>query len=471
MPTVRRATAEITLPPRKAKVISEVDVLVVGGGPAGIGAAMGAAQAGAQVVLVEKYGFLGGNATAGLVLTFASYFTAPEVTGEEPKTTLFPRVVGAGKPMIAGVLGDLVQKLIDVGGALPPSSNTNFVVPFDPESFKHVALQMLNKAGVQLLFHALASGVVSEGNDVKGVIFETKSGPVVVFAKVVIDCTGDGDVSAFAGALCTVGRDEDGLVQPMSLMFLMSDFLRSKFNEYLKLHSTEWNGVQGLRALMQVAIDKGELNIPREDILFFQTIHDDQVSVNSTRITGALGIDVWDLTRAEIEGRRQIAQLTAFLRNYVPGFEQAYLSESGPQVCVRETRRVLGEYVLTGEDVLGAHKFFDVIAHGTYPIDIHNPKGKGTVLRKVAAGAAYDIPLRCLIPKKIENLLVAGRCISGTHEALASYRVMPICMATGHAAGVCAAIALKNKQAPRKVDAQEVQRELLRQGAHLEIAD
>jgi len=364
-----------------------------------------------------------------------------------------------------------VQRLTCSGGALSPSGNTNFTVPFDPEAFKHIALQMLNEAGVELLFHAFASGVVAIGNEVKGVVFETKSGPVVVQAKVLVDCTGDGDVSAFSGAPFTVGREEDGLVQPMSLMFLMSDFLRAKFIEYTKSHPAEWNGVQGLRTLMQEAIDEDELNIPREDILFFQTIHEDQVSVNSTRITGALGIDVWDLTHAEIEGRRQIAQLTAFLRKYVPGFENAYLSQSGPQVCVRETRRVLGEYVLTGEDVLNAHKFSDVIAHGTYPIDIHNPKGKGTVLKKVAAGAAYDIPLRCLIPKKIGNLLVAGRCISGTHEALASYRVMPICMATGHAAGVCAAIAVKNKQEPRKVNAKDVQRELLRQGAHLEIAD
>ena len=153
----------------------------------------------------------------------------------------------------------------------------------------------------------------------------------------------------------------------------------------------------------------------------------------------------------------------------MPGFEKAYLTQTGTKACVRETRRILGEYVLTGEDVLKTHKFIDVVAHGAYPIDIHNPQGKGTVLKRVRTGEAYDIPLRCLIPLSVENLLVAGRCISGTSEALASYRVMPISMATGQAAGVCAAIASKNNLTPRNVNAKDVQLELLRQGALLEI--
>ncbi|MBI2527937.1 MAG: FAD-dependent oxidoreductase, partial [Candidatus Rokubacteria bacterium] len=211
----------------------------------------------------------------------------------------------------------------------------------------------------------------------------------------------------------------------------------------------------------------GELDLPREDILFFGTPHDEEVSVNSTRIGDALGISVWDLTRAEWQARRQMRQIVAFLRRYVPGFEQAYVVQSGVTIGVRETRRILGAYQLTADDVLQARKWDDVIARGTYPIDIHNPAGKGTIIRRVPPGDAYDIPLRCLLPRQVEQLLVAGRCISGTHEAHSSYRVMATAMATGQAAGVCAALAARSGRPPRDVPAPEVQDELRRQGAAL----
>ena len=203
--------------------------------------------------------------------------------------------------------------------------------------------------------------------------------------------------------------------------------------------------------------------------MLFGSTHDNEVFVNSTRILNTLGTDVWDLTQAELIGRRQIAQLIAFFRKCVPGFEKAYVQQSSLTPAIRETRRIIGEYKLTAKDILSAHKFDDVIALGTYPIDLHNPLGKGTIIKKIKPGQAYDIPLRCLIPLKIENLLVAGRCISGTHMASASYRTMPICMATGQAAGVCAALASLNNEKPRKVNAKAVQQELLRQGAILKI--
>jgi hypothetical protein len=472
MPIAKRFNNEIQLPQRTAKVIPETDVLIVGGGPAGIGAAMGAVAAGVRVILAEKYGFLGGNATAGLVLTLASYYTSIDnsETQKTSGTQLFPKVQIMGKPVIAGVLAKLVDRLVKANGAFQPSLETGFIVPFSAEVFKIEALSLLDSAGVELLFHSFASQVITDSNVLKGVVFETKSGPIAIQAKVIVDCTGDGDVAVFAGAPFEIGRDEDGLVQPITLMFLMSNFSKPNFDRYVSEHPKEWNGVQGLRTLMNEATSKGELNIPREDILFFGTIHENEVSVNSTRITEALGTDVWDQTRAEIEGRMQVSQLIHFFQNYVPGFEKAYLSQTGAKACVRESRRILGEYKLTGEDVLKTHKFNDVIAHGAYPIDIHNPKGKGTTIKQVRAGESYDIPLRCLLPLKIDNLLVAGRCISGTHEALASFRVMPISMATGQAAGVCAAIAVKNNQIPRAVNAQEVQSELIRQEAYLEVS-
>jgi hypothetical protein len=178
---------------------------------------------------------------------------------------------------------------------------------------------------------------------------------------------------------------------------------------------------------------------------------------------------VWDLTYAEFQSRRQMHQIANFLKRYVPGFGDSYVVQSGVQIGVRETRRIMGDYQLTADDVLSARKFPDVIARGTYPIDIHNPTGKETILKRLPPGEAYDIPLHCLLPKGLDNLLVAGRCLSGTHDTHSSYRVMPISMATGQAAGVYAALAALGNQATREVMVPSVQKELLRQGANLGI--
>jgi hypothetical protein len=441
----------------------DTDVLVVGGGPAGLGAAIAAADAGASVVLAERYGFLGGNATAALVMPLMSFHTQLPTPEKKGATTLLPTDHGPGEPVVHGVLARLLERLVRAGGAIPPSLATGYVVPFDPEWFKLIALELLDEAGVEFLFHAFASGVLP-GN--QGVIFETKSGPLVVHAKVIVDCTGDGDISVAAGAPHEIGR-ADGLVQPMTLMFRVAEFERAAFESYVKEHPKQWRGVHGLWDLVRKAAQAGELELPREDILFFATPHEGELSVNSTRVTRVLGCDVWDLSYAEWVSRGQMRQIEAFLQRYVPGFEDSYVVQSGVQVGVRETRRVMGDYQLTVDDVLGARKFDDAIARGAYPVDIHNPKGSGTVLKRLPPGESYDIPLRCLLPKNTERLIVAGRCISGTHEAHSSYRVMPIVMATGQAAGVCAALASREETSPRNVDAREVQRELLRQGASL----
>lgn len=462
-------TRTVELPSRRATRAARTDVLVVGGGPAGLGAAVGAARAGADVILAERYGFLGGNATAALVMPLMSFHTQRPTIERAGMTSLMPTDHGPGHPVIAGVLQELLERLIRADGAIEPSLETGYVVPFDPEVFKLVALDMLDDAGVEFLFHAFASDVVG-GADVDGVVFETKSGPVVIEAHTVVDCTGDGDLAARAGAPFEVGRDSDTLVQPMTLMFRMVEFQRAAFEAYVEEHPDQWRGVHGLWDLVEQATKAGELDLEREDILFFGTPHDEEVSVNSTRVTRVLGTDVWDLTYAEWEGRRQLRQLIAFFRKYVPGFEQAYVAQSGVNIGVRETRRITGEYQLTAEDLLGARTFDDVIAHGAYPLDIHNPEGEGTTLKRLPPGEAYDIPLRCLLPQSVDHLLVAGRCISGTHEAHSSYRVMPISMATGQAAGVCAALAARRDEAPRDVPSAQVQGVLHGQGANLRDA-
>ncbi|WP_028355644.1 FAD-dependent oxidoreductase [Bordetella petrii] len=458
---------ELTLPARRAGLAAETDVLVVGGGPSGIGAALGAARAGAEVILVERYGFLGGNATAALVMPLMSFHTQRPVFEKLGVTNLLPNDHGPGHPVIAGVLKELLERLVQSGGAVAPSLDTGYVVPFDPELFKWVALELLDQAGVCMLFHAFASGVVGDGG-VEGVIFETKSGPLVVKAKTVVDCTGDGDIAALSGASYEIGRATDGLVQPMTLMFRMADFNPASFQEYVRRNPAQWRGVHGLWDLVQQASANEELDLAREDILFFATPHPREVSVNSTRVTRVLGTDVWDWSLAEWESRRQMNQLVRFLRRYVPGFEESYAVQSGVHAGVRETRRIVGEYQLTADDLLNARKFPDAIARGTYPVDIHNPAGKGTTLRRIPEEDAYDIPLRALIPQRVDGVIVAGRCISGTHEAHSSYRVMPIAMATGQAAGVCAATASRAGIVPRDVPAGEVQEELRRQGANLD---
>ncbi len=468
MPFLERPVGaqSIILPQRRAQLAAEVDVLVVGGGPAGIGAALGAADAGASVVLAERYGFLGGNATAALVMPLMSFHT-DRPTLESGQAKLFPTDHGPGEPVIAGVLERLLERLIAMRGAIRPSLDTGYVVPFDPELFKGVALDLLDEAGAALLLHAFASDVLMKEGRIDGVIFETKSGPLVVRARAVVDATGDGDIAARAGVPYEIGRESDGLVQPMTLMFRIADFEREAFLAYAREHPNQWRGVLGLWDLVRQATAAGELDLPREDILFFATPHPREVSVNSTRVTGMLATDVWDLTRAEFVARRQLRQIATFLQKYVPGFADSYVVQSGVHVGVRETRRIKGDYRLTAQDILGASKFEDVIARGSYPVDIHNPTGKGTVLKKLPPGEAYDIPLRCLLPQGIENLLVAGRCISGTHEAHSSYRVMPIAIATGQAAGVVAGLVAGQRCGTRELRAGRIQDELLRQGVNL----
>lgn len=475
MPVLRRPEQPrtVTLPARSALHAGRTDVLVVGGGPAGTAAAWAAAEAGAEVVLVERYAFLGGNATVALVMPLMSFHNEHKqaVFSEDGgRDRLLPTDHGEGEPVVAGFLWRLLDLLTARGGCIPPSLETGYTVPFDPEVFKLVLLDMLDEAGVRLLFHSFASAALPL-DDGWRVVFETKSGPVVIDAGVVVDGTGDGDVAASCGAPFEVGRQEDGRVQPMTLMFRMADFARPAFSEYVRTHPDQWRGVHGLWDMVQEATEAGELRLPREDILFFGTPHPHELAINSTRVTGALGIDVWDLSRAEWTARRQLAEIDRFLRSRVPGFEEAYTVQSGTQIGVRETRRVMGDYRLTGYDILEARSFPDVVAHGAYPIDIHNPEGSGTVIRRVPRGRFYDIPLRCLLPAGIDRLLVAGRCISGSHVAHSSYRVMPIAMGTGQAAGVCAALATRLGRAPRDVPYALVQEELTRQGARLRVPE
>jgi flavin-dependent dehydrogenase len=238
-------------------VAGETDVLVVGGGPAGLGAAVGAARAGAEVILAERYGFLGGNATAALVMPLMSFHNemraADEADDLERGLRLLPTDHGPGEPVVAGPLVELLDRLFASDGAIPPSPETGYTVPFDPEHYKLATLDLLDDAGVQFLFHAFASGVFEDGGEPAGAVFETKAGPLVIRAQTIVDATGDGDVAASAGAPYAVGRLEDGLTQPMTLMFRMVEFNKAGFAEYVREHPDQWRGVYGLWDLVRRA--------------------------------------------------------------------------------------------------------------------------------------------------------------------------------------------------------------------------
>jgi hypothetical protein len=458
---------EIQLPPRKARLGGEADVLVVGGGPAGMGAAVGAARAGARVILAEQYGFLGGHATVALVNPLASFYTHGGPLHAPVTSLLFPRDHGSGRPVVGGVFKEFLDILQSKSGCIPPSLTTGYTVPFDPEIYKLAVMDLMDRAGVVVLLHAFASNLFAS-KDKNSVVFETKSGPIVIKAKIICDCTGDGDLAAAAGAQYALGRD-DGLTQPATLIFRLGKFAAEPFRKYVSEHPDDWNGVRGLHRIIDQVYHGREDEFPRENLLFFGTPHAEEVIVNSTRIHEVHGMNVFDLTFAEWEGHRQMEKITAFMKEHVPGFAESYIIQSGMIVGIRETRRIMGTYTLTEEDILAARRFDDVIARSSYPIDIHNPEGKGTYIRDVPADQAYDIPLRSLLPKGLDYLVMAGRSISGTHVAHSSYRIMPIAVATGHAAGVCAALAAGEDLSVHSVPVKKVQDELLRQGAILDL--
>jgi hypothetical protein len=413
-------------------------VIVAGGGPAGVAAAASAARVGARVTLVERYGFLGGMATTGLVHPWMPYFA-----GE--------------KQLVAGIFQEVIDRLsahdaFGAGWQLGHSSHC-----FDPEVLKRVLQEMLLQAGVQFRLHSFVAGARKRGSKVTGVVLESKSGREVLRGDVVVDCTGDGDVAAGAGAAFEKGRPEDGLMQPMTLHFRMARVDRSRMPSR-----------EEINLLYDAAKAAGRVQCPRENVLWFNTTREDEIHFNTTRVVEVDGTDVLDLTKAEIESRRQTWQIAEFLNREVPGFEQAYVCVTGPQVGVRETRRVMGEYVLSEEDVLGGKKFDDGVALSSYPVDIHNPRGEGTVLKHLPPGEWYSIPYRCLVPREVDGLLVAGRPISTTHEAHSSVRVQPTCYAMGQAAGIAAAMAAAGGMEPRAVDAQAVRVEIRSQGGILD---
>lgn len=446
-------------------VVNERDVLVVGGGNAGCAAAIAAARRGARTLLVERYGFLGGTATASMVGPWMTFHCGGD------------RIVG-------GIAQEMVERLMRAGaspGHLPDSSDyVATITPFDPEVHKALLFEMMREAGVELLLHAYVTGAEVEGETVRGAAFATVAGTRVYRASVTVDATADAFVAAFAGVPTQQG-DERGRVQPASLMFRLSHVNLEALAEYVRARPEQMRtslppsqrtaaaltAVAGLRELWERARAGGAVDVPRELVSFFISPYPDEVTVNMTRVLEIDPLDPDDLTRAEVEARLQVMQLLAFFRTSVPGFENARLAATGSQIGIRESRRIAGRYTLTAQDVLQARRFEDAVARSAYPIDIHNPSGSGTATRRLPPGASYEIPYRCLLPKNREQLLVAGRCISTTHEALASTRLTPTVMTLGQAAGTAAALACERGVRVGDVDPQELRARLVADGVDL----
>jgi 2-polyprenyl-6-methoxyphenol hydroxylase-like FAD-dependent oxidoreductase len=443
----------------------DCDVLIVGGGNAGCAAAIAAARHGARTLLVERYGFLGGTATAAMVGPWMTFHSTND------------RIVG-------GIAQEMVERLARKGaspGHLADSSDyVATITPFDPEVHKALLFEMMEEAGVRLLLHAYFLSAQVDAATLRGATFATVGGTREYAGTVVIDATADALVAASAGVPTQQG-DERGRVQPATLMFRLSHVDLGALAGYLREHPDQMRtslpaqervpealtAVAGLYDLWRQAREDRLVDVPRELVSFFISPYPDEVTVNMTRVVDVDPLDPDDLTRAEIESRLQAMQLLDFFRQRVPGFAQARIAASGTQVGIRESRRIVGRYTLTRDDVLQARHFDDAVARSAYPIDVHNPSGSGTTTQRLAPGATYEIPYRTLLPIDREQLLVAGRCISTTHEALASTRLTPTVMTLGQAAGTAAALACARGVRVADVDTAELRAQLIADGVDL----
>jgi ribulose 1,5-bisphosphate synthetase/thiazole synthase len=439
------------------------DVVVVGGGPGGINAAIAAGRLGARTLLIERYGFLGGMSTAGLVYPWMTFHDMQ------------------GNQVVRGVAQEIVDRLMARGaspGHLRDTVGVCYTVtPFDKEALKLVAVEMAREASVNLLLHSVASQTDVSGDRVVSVTTTSPYGGREIPGKVFVDATGDCSLVALAGARTVKGRPDDGKVQPMTMMFRVGGVDLEAVKAYVAANPKEFwkdtridkldewplSGVSGFFSLWEAHKPP---SVPRNLVLFFAGLRPGEVFVNTTRVIDQDPTDVEAVTAAEVEGRRQVWAVLRFLQDHIPGFERSELLETGPQIGVRESRRLRGVATLTTEDIVTGRRFPDVIARNGYQIDIHDPEGRELINKELIRGA-YDIPYGALVSIDLSNVVVAGRAISCSVEAFASLRTTPSCMAIGQAAGVAAALAARAGTTLAQVDVGSLQAALREQGAEL----
>lgn len=428
------------------RLYGEYDVLVAGGGPAGIGAAVSAARAGARTILVERYGVLGGMLTAGHV---------------QP-------ILGSVAP---GTISDEIISLLAAGHDPIPKvvTRNGREAHVDLEEAKCRLLSFTHASGVEILLQTQAVDVLTEGTRITGVVIGTQNGPERLLAKVVVDATGDGFVAAKAGAEFEIGRDQDGKCQPVTLEFLLTG-VNEEWGLTCFGGSDPVTLPDGRRysQLCHEASSRGELPPNVTIVRLHRTFYPGERNVNATQANGYDPLTPKGILGAELELRGQIGQVVSFLRENVPGYETCRVQSSACTLGVRETRRISGLDRLTDADVEQGLRRPDVVVHNAwFLIDIHNPAGGGQAERFSQPAKPYDIPYGALVPRRMDGLLTAGRCISGSHRAHASYRVMGISMAIGQAAGTAAALCARNGVSPRQLPYQLVQQALAKSGAVL----
>ncbi|MBE6952399.1 MAG: FAD-dependent oxidoreductase [Ruminococcaceae bacterium] len=406
----------------------ETDVLVLGSGPAGFAAAYTAAKNGARVVLAEQSGDVGGISTSGLM----SHWTGT-----------------CGSPLYREILMRSAEK--NEGERRGRITST-----IDPEKLKTLYLEMLDEVGCRLMLYTFAEDAICDGDKVCGASVINKSGRTEIYANVTIDATGDGDIAARAGAEFILGRESDHKMQPATMMFKVGgvDYSRAVFlPSFESTYETENGELQ--------ALAKQHIPYPAGHILTYKTTLPGVVTCNMTNAIDIDGTKAEDLTRATLTCRRQLDDIVAYLRKFVPGYEQCYVISSASLIGVRETRHFKGKYTLNEDDILAARVFDDyVVKDAHFNFDVHNITGAGLdktgVQKYFTQQQGYTIPYRCLLPEGKENLLLCGRNISGTHMAHSNFRVMPICVGIGEAAGAAAALAARRNCAPGKISAEEI---------------
>ncbi len=430
---------------KQIPIIATPDVLVCGAGLAGIGAAVAAARSGAKTMVIERLGFAGGFFTAIIGSAFDGFVDER-----------------SGAPVVGGIVFEMLERM----GVIEPGQGTHLrynvngdlsfvemhperVIPrCDPERFKRAADDILSEAGVHILYHTQVTDVVAQDGRVQTVLVSNKAGLVAIQPKVVIDCTGDGDVAAWAGA----SYEKAEPLQPMSLHFRLA-YLHPSFELRRRC-----------AAVLQAAQERGEIGLYGGP--YPATFSGRDVYFNATRFPGD-STDPEDWTQAEIQGRKDAWTMFNLWKAELPEFAESYFMTSGPTAGARESRRILGDYVLNGDDVEQGRRHDDVIVLGAWRLDRHPPRASG--YHEIPWTPPYDIPFRTLLPRALDNVLVAGRCHSATSEALASSRVTATAMGMGQAAGTAAAMAVATQQSPRDVDVSKLQTAILQAGGILEM--
>jgi len=423
-------------------LLTECEVLIVGGGPAGALTGIASAREGAHTIIVEKNGFLGGNLTAAGVDTIYGLYSV----GENPEKT------------IGGIVDEVIEKLEDQNACYlrPNTYGAGTGLTFSGENLKIILESLALISGVKIYYHTIVPNVYFMDNQLFGCMVASKSGIQWIKASVIVDCTGDADVIAKAGGAFEKAGDVDP-IQSCTTIFYMANVDVKKAKDF---------GKNAMWQVMKEATNDGDYKLPRIEGSFHETPTPGLIEANMTRVANVDTTSMISISDAEVEGRRQVQEYVRFLINKIPGFKHSYLVKTGCQIGVRETRRVIGDYILQKDDVLDGRKFGDAVVRCGQPIEDHH-SGKDTRWVYVKDFGYYEIPYRSLIPKGLDNVLTAGRCLSASHDAHASARSSGTAMGMGQAVGLAAVMALEKENNVRGIDVSELRKKLIKIGAPL----